>query len=48
MYRRIMRLELLGKRLRGRPKSKCMDVVKEDMKLVCVREDDAEDRGRWR
>ena len=25
-----------------------MDVVKEDMKLVGIREEDAEDRGRWR
>ena len=25
-----------------------MDVMKEDMKLVGVREEDAEDRARWR
>ncbi|KAF7647373.1 hypothetical protein LDENG_00173260 [Lucifuga dentata] len=33
---------------RGRPKRRFMDVVKEDMKLVGVREEEAEDRVRWR
>ncbi|KAF7649500.1 hypothetical protein LDENG_00140040, partial [Lucifuga dentata] len=36
------------KRPRGRPKRRFMDVVKEDMKLVGVREEEAEDRVRWR
>ena len=39
--RRMMRL--LGRRSRGRPKRKFMDEEKEDMKLVGVREEDAED-----
>ena len=45
---RMMRLELPGRRSRGRPKRRFMDVVKEDMKLVGVREEDADDRVRWR
>ena len=40
--------ELPGRRPRGRPRRRFMDVVKEDMKVVGVREEDAEDRVRWR
>ncbi|XP_058483140.1 uncharacterized protein LOC131458247 [Solea solea] len=46
--RRMLGLELPGRRSRGRPKRRFMDVVKEDMKLVCVREGDTENRVRWR
>ena len=46
--RRMMRLELPDRRPRGRPKRGFMVVVKEDMKLVGTREEDAEDRVRWR
>ncbi|KAF3697472.1 hypothetical protein EXN66_Car013152 [Channa argus] len=46
--RRMLRLELPGRRSRGRAKRRFMDVVREDMKLVGVREEDAEDRVRWR
>ena len=45
--RRMMRLELPGRRSRGRPKRRFMDAVKEDMKLVGAREVDPEDRVRW-
>ena len=45
--RRMLRLELPGRRPRGRPRRRFMDVVKEDMKLVGVKEE-AEDRVRWR
>ena len=48
MGRRMLRLELPGRRPRGRPKRRFMDVVKEDMKVVAVREEEAEDRVRWR
>ena len=41
-----MRLELPGRRSRGRPNRRLMDVEKEDMKLVGVREADAEGRVR--
>ena len=46
--RRMMRLELPGRKSRGRPKRNFMDVLKEDMKLVGMREEDAEDRVKWR
>ena len=46
--RRMLRMELPGKRKRGRPKRRFMDVVKEDMAVVEVTEEDAEDRTEWR
>ena len=39
----MMKLELPGRRPRQRSKRRFMDVVKKDMKLGGVREDDAED-----
>ena len=33
---------------RGRPKSRFMDAVREDMAVVEVTEQDAEDRTEWR
>ena len=44
----MLRVELPGKRKRGRPKRMFMDVVKEDMAEVEVREEDIEDRINWR
>ena len=41
-------MELPGKRKRGRPKRRFMDVVKEDMAEVEVTEEDTEDRNNWR
>ena len=47
--RRMIRLKVeAGRKPRGRPKRRLMDVVKEDMKLFGVREEDVEDRFRWR
>ena len=46
--RRMLRMELPGKRKRGRPKRRCVDVVKEDMAEVEVTEEDTEDRNNWR
>ena len=46
--RRMLRMELPGKRKRGRPKRRFMDVVKEDMAEVEVTEEDTEDRNHWR
>ncbi|XP_013866635.1 uncharacterized protein LOC106519479 [Austrofundulus limnaeus] len=46
--RRMLRMELPGRRPRGRPKRRFMDGVKEDMKVVGVREEDAEDRVTWK
>ena len=44
----MLRMELPGKRKRGRPKRRFIDVVKEDMVEVEVTEEDTEDRNNWR
>ena len=44
----MLRMELPGKRKRGRPKRRFMDVVKEDMAEVEVTEEDTVDRRNWR
>ena len=44
----MLRMELPGKRKRGRPKRRFMDVVKEDMAEVEVTKEDTEDRNNWR
>ena len=41
-------MEPPGKRKRGRPKTRFMDVVKEDMAEVEVTVEDTEDRNNWR
>ena len=46
--RKMMEMELPGKRRRGRPKRRFLDVVKEDMKEVGVKKMDIEDRKMWR
>ena len=46
--KRMLRMELPGKRKRGRPKRRFMDVVKEDMAEVEVTEEDTEDRNNRR
>ena len=46
--RKIMEMELPGKRKRGRPKRRFLDVVKEDMGEVGAKETDVEDRKMWR
>jgi len=46
--RRVMDLEVDGRRPRGRPKKTWKKTVEEDTRLVGVREEDALDRGRWR
>ena len=42
--KKMMEMELPGKRRRGRPKRRFLDVVKEDMGEVGVKETDVEDR----
>ncbi|KAK3521139.1 hypothetical protein QTP86_033416 [Hemibagrus guttatus] len=44
--RRILDMELPGRRQRGRPKRRYMDGINEDMKLVGAIVEDAEDRDR--
>ena len=46
--RRVMEMELPGKRKRGRPKGRFLDVVKEDMKKVPVKETDVRNRAVWK
>ena len=46
--RKMMEMELPGKRRRGRPKRKFLDVIKEDMKEVGAKETDVEERKVWR
>ena len=46
--RKMMEMELPGKRKRGRPKRRFVDVVKEDMEEVGAKETDIEDRKMWR
>ena len=47
--RKMMEMELPGKRRRGRPKRRFLDVVKKDMKgEVGAKETDVEDRKMWR
>ena len=46
--RKMMEMELPGKRRRGRPKRRFLDAVKEDMQEVGVKETDVEDRKMWR
>ena len=43
-----MKIELSGKRKRGRPKRRFLDVVKEDMGKIGAREKDIENRTLWR
>ena len=46
--RKMMDMELPGKRKRGRPKRRFLDVAKEDMREVGAKETDVEDRKVWR
>ena len=46
--RKMMEMELPGKRKRGRPKRRFLDVVKEDIGEVGAKEMDIEDRMIWR
>ena len=45
--KRMLCLELPGKRRRGRPKTRFMDVVREDMRVVGVSDRDTA-RRNWR
>ena len=46
--RRVMEMELPGKRKRGRPKRRFLDVVKEDMRELGARKKNIENRRLWR
>ena len=44
----MLEMELPGRRLRGRPKRRFMNAVKEDMQIVGVRVEDTENRVKWK
>ena len=46
--RRMLEMELPGRRQRGRPKRRFMDAVKEDMWLVGFRVEDTKNRSKWK
>ena len=46
--RRMLKMELPGIRQRGKLKRRFMDGVSGDMRMVDEREEDTEDRERWR
>ena len=46
--RRMLTMELPGKRKRGRPKRRYMDAVREDMAVVGATEEEAQNRADWR
>ncbi|MCJ8736954.1 hypothetical protein PDJAM_G00018110 [Pangasius djambal] len=48
IVRRMLDMELPGRRQRGRPKRRYMEVINEYIKLVGASVEDAEDRDRWR
>ena len=46
--RKMMKMELTGKRKRGRPKRRFLDIVKEDMEGVGAKKTDVENKTVWR
>ena len=46
--RRMLMMEPPGRRRKGRPKRRYMDVIREDMRVPGVREEDVGDRPRWK
>ena len=46
--RKMMEMELPGKRKRGRPKRRFLDVVKDNMEEIGAKETDVENRTAWR
>ena len=46
--RRILEMGISGRRKRGRPKRKFINVVREDMRVLGVTEEEAGDREVWR
>ena len=45
---RMMEMELPGRRIRGMTRRRSLDVVTEDMQLIGLTQENAEDRIRWK
>ena len=48
MGKRMMEMTVTGRRKRGRPRRRWMDLVREDIKMLGVREGDEVNRVKWR
>ena len=46
--KRMMEMTVTGRRKRGRPRRRWMDLVREDIKMLGVREGDEVNRVKWR
>ena len=46
--RRVMDINVEGRRVRGRPRKTWVNVVEEDMHMRGLQRKDAEDRAKWR
>ena len=46
--KRVMGMEVTGKRRRGRPKRRWLDSIRNDLSERGLSEEDAQDRPRWR
>src|SRR6218665_2642380 len=46
--RRIMNVEVYGRRSRGRQKKRWRDKIQEDLKTLKLKKEDADDRNKWR
>ena len=46
--KRVPKMKISGKRRRGRPARRWMDVIREDMEEPGLEEEDEEDRDKWR
>ena len=46
--RKMLKMELPGRRQRGRPKRRFTAVVREHMQIVGLRDEDSEGRAKWR
>ena len=46
--KRVMGMEVPGKRRRGRPKRRWLDSIRNDLSERGLSEEDAQDRPRWR
>ena len=46
--KRVLKMEVTGRRRRGRPERRWMDCVREDMKEKNLEERDVKDRNKWK